>query len=304
MKRKRELFVGVTSWNSELLLPLCLSSLRATTTDIATRIVVHDNESDDASVRVAEAQGAEVIRMHGTQPEALDCLAWHAREPFVLLIHADVVFLAADWFRVMCARLTGRVGMISPEDIGCGPHTRPWGAGMPESSFMLFRRDALAALRHRRWCRRFRIPYPRIMHDFFGEHVTYNIPARLARRDWQIDLMPVHVSPSTPEPWFAPKIPTRHWRESLGRLKYGLGNFYSLEGRITHYHNWYDRLPKSNTEDDGRSSEADGGGLPVAFIARATERFIADYRRDTLEFPRVDGGTGATGAHAWHAPAT
>lgn len=297
MKSTNELFVGITSWNSELLLPLCLSSLRAYTAGISMRIVVLDNESDDESARIAEAHGAEVIRMRCAQGDALDRLAWLAREPFVLLMHADVVFLAPNWLQMMSGRMIGEIGLTSPEDIGCGPHTRLWGAGMPESSFMLFRRETLAALRYRQWPRRFRVPFPRTVHDFFGHHVTYNIPARLEVAGWRMDLIPVHVSPITPEPWFVPKVPTRDWSDSFGRLKYGLGNFYSVDGVITHYHNWYDRRPKDSIADDGRSTEADGDGFPVAFIARSTMRFISDYHRGTIEIPSVVGSDSAQRTH-------
>ena len=45
MSPSAQLFIGITTWNSELLLPLCLDSLKRTAPD--SEVVVLDNESID-----------------------------------------------------------------------------------------------------------------------------------------------------------------------------------------------------------------------------------------------------------------
>ena len=48
-----DLFVGVTTWNSELFLPHCLESIRRTTGGLKMQIGVADNRSTDRSVEIA-----------------------------------------------------------------------------------------------------------------------------------------------------------------------------------------------------------------------------------------------------------
>lgn len=48
-----QLFVGITTWNSELLLPICLDSLRKTAVDA--EVVVLDNFSLDRSQEIARS---------------------------------------------------------------------------------------------------------------------------------------------------------------------------------------------------------------------------------------------------------
>jgi glycosyltransferase involved in cell wall biosynthesis len=69
-----ELFVGITSWNSELFLPHCLEALQATTAGLDTRVCVLDNGSTDRSVAIARERGADVLERHCSQPDALNTL--------------------------------------------------------------------------------------------------------------------------------------------------------------------------------------------------------------------------------------
>lgn len=65
-------------------------------------------------------------------------------------------------------------------DYGCGLYTRPFGAGMPESSFLFF--DTEKARRTKKvvkYNRRFGISFPYLSYDFYCTHATYNLPACL-----------------------------------------------------------------------------------------------------------------------------
>ena len=237
-----DLFVGITSWNSTLFLPHCLDSLRRTCAGIRTHICVLDNASGDASPSIAREAGAEVIVRRCSQPEALQALVRRSDAAFTLLLHADVILLDPGWFQLCTSRLQGDTVLVSPEDIGCGPLTRPFGVGMPESSFLLFRTDGLRRSRRLIWRRRHRLPWPSREFDFSGPHVTHHIPRRLRERGFDWQPMQVHVSNAAAAPLFQPDADVTLWTDELAYLRYGLGNFYGLEGRITHYHNWYDRI--------------------------------------------------------------
>ena len=74
---------------------------------------------------------------------------------------------------------------------------------------------------------------PRRRIDFYGPHVTHNIPSELAKRGLSWFKMDVHWS----EPVLRTHIQARHsakiWSSELAYLRYGLGNFYSIDGIIT-----------------------------------------------------------------------
>jgi len=280
-----DLFVGITSWNSELFLPHCLDALRSRTPSVSMEICVLDNGSTDRSAQFARERGATVLVRSCTQPEALQALVKRSRSPFTLLLHADVIVLDPDWFERCSATLSGTTVLVSPQDIGCGPLTRPFGAGMPESSFLLFRTDGLRRCRSLTWHRRHRIPVPRREFDFSGGHVTHNIPMRLAERGLGWRPMDVYISNAEPEPLFIPEQPPSLWSEELGHLRYGLGNFYGLDGRITHYHNWYDRVITSQGAT-GAASPPGRRSFPPAFINAYSQRFLMDYQAGRVDLPR------------------
>lgn len=277
-----DLFVGITSWNSALFLPHCLDALRRTTDGLRSRICVLDNASSDRSAELAQQAGAEVVVRRCTQPEALQQLVRRSRARFTLLLHADVILLAADWFARCTAHLRDGTVLVSPEDIGCGPLTRPFGRGMPESSFLLFDTAGMRRARRVVWRRRYRLPLPRREFDFSGSHVTHNIPARLADRGLRWQPMNVYVSNHEPEPLFVPDPDVTLWTEELGHLRYGLGNFYGIDGAITHYHNWYDRVITARAAESGRSRRE----FPAAFINAYSHRFLADYAAGRVDLPR------------------
>ena len=136
MKNASELFVGITTWNSELLLPLCLDSLRRTAPDA--KVVILDNESVDNTPRIANKFDARIVSKRCSQGDALNELVRLADRPYTLLIHADVVLMSLRWLEIVLSKLHNVIALVSPEDMGCGPYTRPWGKGKPESSFMFF----------------------------------------------------------------------------------------------------------------------------------------------------------------------
>lgn len=292
MSASSQLFVGITAWNSELLLPLCLDSLRRTAP--LAKVVVLDNESTDGTPALARSFGATVVVKRCSQADALNALVALSSRPFTLLIHADVVFMSDAWVETVLAGFADGVALVSPEDIGCGPYTRPWGKGMPESSFLCFVTQHLRKLMIRRWFRRFRVPYYRRGMDFYGDHITYNLPRRLAEADLAWVPMSVHVSDHLDDPYFVPTRPLRHWLPQMGHLRYGLGNFYSLGGVITHYHNWYDRrVIKTKRFDEEETLEVDGGGVPVAYLKAYTDNFISDYRQGKVAVPAATSRTAA-----------
>ena len=284
MSESSQLFVGITTWNSGLLLPLCLDSLKRTAPHAD--VVVLDNESTDETQTIARSSGARVVVKRCGQADALNMLAAMSDRPYTVLLHADVVFISSEWARTVIARFAGNVALVSPEDIGCGPYTRPWGKDMPESSFMCFATRHVERIKVRRWFRRFRVPYFRNAVDFYGDHVTYNLPGRLAKAGLAWVPMSVHVSEYLDHPYFVPRLPLTHWAPQMGHLRYGLGNFYSLDGVITHYHNWYDRrIDRTKRFDPEDTLEIDGGGVPVAYLKAYTDNFMADYREGKVSVP-------------------
>ncbi len=70
----KDLFVGITSWNSAWFLDDCLRSLRATTDRSTTEIAVFDNCSTDNSVSIARSWGARVGSGNRPQANALNWL--------------------------------------------------------------------------------------------------------------------------------------------------------------------------------------------------------------------------------------
>ncbi len=283
-----ELFVGITTWNSATFLRASLGGVRNTTDTRRTRVVVLDNQSTDDTVAIARSFGAEVVQRHSGQAAALvDLFNW-SRSEFTLLIHADTVLLDARWLDICRAHLTGDVALVSPEDIGCGPYTRPWGAGLPESSFLLFR-TALARTA-RRWYRRRRfglvLPYRGI--DLSGEHITYNLPRSLRARGLTWKMMDVLTSARVSEPIYTPPFHAPMWTEELARYRYGLGNFYALDGVVTHYHNWYERALEQVPDDSERTLKPESGGLPVAFLQTYSRNFLDDLARGAVDVPHVE----------------
>lgn len=279
-----DLFVGVTSWNSELFLPLCLQALQSTTQGIDTQICVLDNNSQDDSALIARKHGVDMVVRSCTQPEALNSLIRRSQATYTLLIHADVVVLNNSWFQLCRSKLGEGIVLVSPEDIGCGPLTRPFGAGKPESSFMLFETKALRISRRIVWRSKRRIPFPRREFDFSGGHVTHNIPSILQAKGFSWFSMGVHASNKEETSFYIPSEQPKVWTDELSYLRYGLGNFYTIDGVITHYHNWYDRVVTAKAQ--GSATKGGSKEFPGDFINQYSSRFIADYQEGRVDLPR------------------
>jgi hypothetical protein len=86
-----------------------------------------------------------------------------------------------------------------------------------------------------------------------------------------------------------PNFTPKYWGESLRHLRYGLGNFYSLNGHITHYHNWFDRVGLGSNDFDSTSKETipPEGGIPKAYLQICSARFLADLKAGALRIPEV-----------------
>jgi len=285
---KRELFVGITTWNSELFLEHCLRSIRKTTDGIAVRIGVVDNRSQDRSAEIARDFGAEVHVEYCSQAIALNRLLAMSDARHTLLMHSDVVLLSPDWYGTCARHLNGNVALVSPEDIGCGPLTRPYGAGKPESCFMMFDTAMARQTRTWKWIRRRGIPWPIFHLDLEDYYVTHDLPQTLKRKGFTWCPMKVHASPSEPKPVYEPPFTPEYWSEELSYLRYGMGNFYSLDGAVTHYHNWFDRVPKDIPADSLETTEGQGKGLPLAFLSHGTRRFLADLEAGAVVLPMAD----------------
>lgn len=283
-----ELFVGVTTWNSELFLEHCLRSIRKTTEGLNVRVGVVDNVSRDRSVQIARDMGAQVRVEHCSQSIALNRLLAMSSARHTLLIHSDVVLLSPSWYATCGRHLTGNVALVSPEDIGCGPMTRPYGAGMPESCFMLFDTAKARQARTILWTRRRGIPWPHLRLDLEHYYVTHDLPTTLGRRGYTWRPMRVHASPGEASPVYTPSFTPEYWCEGFSHLRYGMGNFYSLDGDITHYHNWFDRVPKDIPLDSLETTDGNGKGLPSAFLSLGTRRFIEDLEAGRLLLPSPD----------------
>jgi hypothetical protein len=229
--------------------------------------------------------GATVWVCHSSQAIALNRLLAASDARHTLLMHSDVVLLSPAWYPICSGLLTGDVALVSPEDIGCGPLTRPYGAGKPESCFMFF--DTEKATRSRTWAltKRRGIPWPILHLNLDDYYVTHDLPKTLAQRGYSWCPMRVHASPRELSPTYSPPFTPEYWSAELSFLRYGMGNFYSLQGRIIHYHNWFDRIPKDVPVGSLETTEGSGKGLPLEFLSLGTRRFLEDLESGQLVLP-------------------
>lgn len=285
MTEPPELRVGLTTRNDARPLPLCLESLSQTLDGVRHEIVVVDDGSGDGTGEIAAAAGAQVESRRLGQADALNYLLATSRARYTLLLHSDVTMLARDWYPRVKERIRDDVVLVSPDDSGLGPMLRAsYGSGKPESSFMFWLTDAakrLRRLRPRQLVRvaRERLPFVRYV-NLYHRHITHYLPDELARRALRWEPMTVLPSPAG-EPWFDFDADGTGaaWQPEWGALEYGFGNFYALDGTITHFHQWYSR----DIQADGHALNADG--VPVAFLQEAAARFERDYRAGRVRLP-------------------
>lgn len=285
---KDELYVGVTTWNSEYFLEQCLRSIKNTTDGLGIRLGVVDNVSTDRSVEIARDYGAEVHIEHCRQSIALNHLLSQSAARHTLLLHSDVILLSSRWYTVCAEALKNQCALVSPEDIGCGPLTRTYGKGKPESCFMMFDTEKARKARTVTWRKRKGIPMPKLHLDMDDYYVTHDLPETLARKGYTWQPMRVHASPCDTTPVYEPPFTPEYWSELLSHLRYGMGNFYSLGGEVTHYHNWFDRVPKDVPLSSLETTEGDGKGLPLAYLSLTTRKFMADFAAGQLVLPLPD----------------
>lgn len=283
------LFIGITTSNSGHFIGHCLDQIKATTS-VEYRVMVIDNDSTDNTKDLVIERGAEFICIAKTQGDALNYLFAQSGANFTLLIHADTILLSNHWFETCLAQVSDSTVLVSPEDIGCGPMTREFGRDQPESSFLFFhtsRAKRLAQWRVRR--RRYRIPLE-IKHDlpFYGPHVTHELPQRIKKCGLTWKPMNVHSSRLLDKPWYSPTIKTNHWDDRLASLEYGLGNFYSVEGHLTHYHNWYDRIYSHDSLKSSKSTGRNNDGFPTDFVRAYSQRFLHGLANGHINLPAID----------------
>ncbi len=251
------------------------------------KVVMSDNISTDDSVVIANKFGVEVIVRRCSQAQALNELLRLSNAAYTLLLHADVVLLDPRWFDLCVSKCSDNTILVSPEDIGCGPYSRPFGAGKPESSFLFTLTDALRKTRVLQTHSFYRFPIPKRVVDFYGSHVTHRLPQRLNERGFNWFSMLVHTSDIVSEPIYKPAFEQCVWSEELGYLRYGLGNFYSIDSVITHYHNWYDRIDLNVDAQSQQTTSDNGAGFPVAYIKTYTQAFLRDYADGSLKIPQA-----------------
>ena len=131
-----------------------------------------------------------------------------------------------------------------------------------------------------------RLPYRGF--DFSGPHITYNIPGKLAAKGFSWKAMRVHTSPRVASPIYTPHFNPAVWYPDLAMYRYGLGNFYSIDGTITHYHNWFELLFEDVPDDSERTLPPESGSLPLAFIKVYTRNFLNDLRNNSLQLPDLE----------------
>jgi len=280
---KPDLFIGMATWNSARFLEACLAQIEANCRGLRYQVGIVDNGSTDATLAIAEAHGCRVEVRECVFPDALNRLVSWSRGHFTLFMHSDTMLLNPDWFSLCTSKLTGANALISPQDIGCGPFTRPWGKGMPESSFMLFRTADLLRMRNVRWVRRFRLRVPQRVVNFYSNHATHFLPEELAHRGLSWVPMKVHTSRYVPEPLYRPDPDVKCWADELAHLEYGLGNFYSVDGTFTHYHNWYERL----LDNEHSKRQPDRSGIPLDYVGQRSRQFLADLAAGRVTLPDV-----------------
>ena len=285
MKRRPDLFIGITSWNSALFLPICLQAIRDKTVGPNVRVVVLDNASTDDSAAIARNFDAEVLIKGCAQSDALNRLVDLSNAPYTLLLHSDVVLLDSRWFDLCRSKIDDKTILVSPEDIGCGPYSRPFGIGKPESSFLFAATGNLRKTRFLKWQSWRSLPFPKRVVDFYGNHITHRLPQRLCERGFEWFPLSVHLSETVAEPLYQPDFAPPVWSHELAYLRYGLGNFYSIDGVITHYHNWYERVDLDVEPASQRTTGHNGGGFPVAYIKAYTQAFLRDYTQGALVVP-------------------
>ncbi len=287
MPKAAELFVGVLSFNSELFLGHCLDAVINKTSGISTQVVVCDKFSTDGSADIARGLGAELIQSNANYSEVFNILLSASRSQYTLIIHSDTILLSEKWLELCRSKAKDNIALVSPQDIGCGPYTRPFGIGMPESSFLFFDTEKMRRTnRVIKFNRRFGIPLPYLSLDFHCTHVTHNIPSRLKDAGLSWFPMEVHTSNKVDEPIYEPDFKPKCWSDELPYLQYGLGNFYSIDGVITHYHNWYERrIGENKLSGAQKTTENDGGGFPLGYIKAGTEAFLRDYTSGRLSLP-------------------
>lgn len=284
MNARAELRVGITTWNDADAIELCLDSLARTLNDVRYEVEIVDNGSTDGTVELARSRGAHVVVRDWSQSDALNHLLLRSDATNTLLLHSDVVLLAADWYARVVAALDERTILVAPEDIGAGPFLRAdIGAGMPESSFLFWRTADAKRLRQllpRHILRAVPRHLPLRAINLYHRHVTHYIPELLGRRGSTWRRMDVLPSPTGAQ-WFEleERLSGATWADEWGCLAYGFGNFYALDGEITHYHQWYAR--RSAFDSSGLNDD----GVPVAYLDESAERFSRDYAAGTVKLP-------------------
>lgn len=287
-----ELFIGMTTWDDAFFLPTSLQSIKNCFDGIVEYTVcVIDNESKDKSREIAADFGCNVIVKASSQADALNILLDRSNGKFTLFLHSDVALLTRELWRLLNVSIDARNVLVSPEDIGMGEFwRRSYGAGMPESSFMFWKTEQALKLRsfslYRKWnlgsLLRHPLYYiPKQRFDFYGPHITHRIPAILELKGLSWTQMGVHSTPKARQQWYENKDADAKWSNDWAQYEYGFGNFYSLKGCFSHYHNWLTRELSPNNP----ARRLNGNGVPIAFIRGYTERFINDFQKNTIRFP-------------------
>jgi hypothetical protein len=100
--------------------------------------------------------------------------------------------------------------------------------------------------------------------------------------------MQVHTSKHLDHAWYTPTAVTSDWQQKMAYLEYGLGNFYSVDGELTHYHNWYDRVRTHSGMKDSVSTGKNNQGFPTEYVNAYSLKFLNDFKMKRVSIPLLD----------------
>ncbi|MBC7605025.1 MAG: hypothetical protein H7255_20505, partial [Ramlibacter sp.] len=132
-----------------------------------------------------------------------------------------------------------------------------------------------------RWVQRFKMKLPQRIMNFYSANVTHYLPGELQARELTWMPMKVHTSRHLAQPVYEPREDARCWVDELATLEYGLGNFYSVDGEITHYHNWYER----QLDNEHVKRQPDKATIPLDYISQRSKQFLRDLSAGTVGLP-------------------
>lgn len=282
MRLSGDICVGITTWDDEEIIQVLIDSILNSFVINTYSLMAFDNCSKDKTVKILKKNGILTLSKNRPQACALNELLNRSCAKYTLLIHSDVVFLSDNLNSIIYDCVDDNTILLSPEDIGCGPYfRRDLGANKPESSFMCFNTELAKKMRKfgyyekrslKKIVKRPSLVLPEYHFNFWGPHITHDIPDLLSEKNLSWKKMNVEPSRYEPGVWsdYLNNKTTNEKKLIEARdYIYGLGNFYRVDGKLTHYHNWFARTLSGNKSYQG---------IPSDFVVAYTKRLMSDYK--------------------------